>query len=325
MPGYADVTVVIRSVGERTEALCQHLLAQQIPEAQIFVIHEAPFTRALQCSYELGIREARAWTLVVDADILIAPNGLRDFMLAAQRTPQNVFKLHGDFVDKFFGGPRPVGMHLYRTALLAEGLKCIPASAVSIRPETHTIRQMAERGYPFMHLPVLIGLHDYEQSGHDIYRKAFVHAHKHRGYLPYLLHFWRREATVDLDYQIAVQGAQDGLHHVDNVEIDVRQFSESHFAQLRAEHGWIEKSALALEHPLFTHQSLTAGEPGGDVQTILQQFTPAPEYWAWRYLVNKSEGKTFVERVYKLTQHLGYAATMGWLFFHLFSRKRYSI
>ena len=43
----AKVTVVIRSVGERTEAVCRNLVAQQVPQENIVVVSNAPFSATL--------------------------------------------------------------------------------------------------------------------------------------------------------------------------------------------------------------------------------------------------------------------------------------
>ena len=51
----SDTCVVIRSAGERTEELCRYLAAQQVPEENVVVIREHPFSRAVLKSFEVGL------------------------------------------------------------------------------------------------------------------------------------------------------------------------------------------------------------------------------------------------------------------------------
>ena len=72
MESIDGVTVVIRSVKERTEELCKKLILQQgIPEENLFIIHERPFSRAMRVGYQLGIDRNLPWTLYIDADVFL--------------------------------------------------------------------------------------------------------------------------------------------------------------------------------------------------------------------------------------------------------------
>lgn len=205
-----EVTAVIRSAGERTEAACNHLLSSQVSEENISVIHERPFTKALERTFEIGMQRGRPWTLVVDADVLIRDGAISQILEMAEQAEDNVFEVQGRMLDKLFGGARPCGLHLYRTALLPEAIDCIPAQGVTMRPETLVLRRMASRGYPWVQEEIVVGLHDYEQYYRDIYRKAFAHAHKHGRYVPHLESLWRRLAEEDPDYQVALWGLRAG-------------------------------------------------------------------------------------------------------------------
>ena len=48
------VTIVIRTVGERTEAACREMLAQQVPEGHMVVVSNTPFSATLADSYRAG-------------------------------------------------------------------------------------------------------------------------------------------------------------------------------------------------------------------------------------------------------------------------------
>ncbi len=58
-----DITVVIRSVGERTELLCKKfVLTQGVPEENVFMIHEKPFSKAMKAGYQAGFEKGNVWT-----------------------------------------------------------------------------------------------------------------------------------------------------------------------------------------------------------------------------------------------------------------------
>ena len=216
-PGAA---VVVRSVGERTEALCSELVsAQGIAEGHIAVIREAPFARALQASYEAGIRMGCEWTLCVDADVLLFSDAIPRMLRLAQRQKPSVFELNWRVLDKFFGGPRPAGLHLYRTALLVEALRCIPQEH-AIRPESSVFEAMQDQGFPWLQMKDTLGLHGFEQYYRDIFRTCFVHAHKHPQYAELFLSHWRAGRTKDRDYDVALKGFLAGIEYDGEVVID---------------------------------------------------------------------------------------------------------
>src|SRR6056297_1819677 len=114
-----NVIVIIRAAGERTEELCKKLILEQgIAEEYVKIIHEVPFSAALKKSYELGIESGKKWTFCVDADVLLRPHSVRKLTELADKQPENVCEIQGYMMDKFFGGIRRGGVHLYRSSLL---------------------------------------------------------------------------------------------------------------------------------------------------------------------------------------------------------------
>jgi hypothetical protein len=239
-----DVTVVIRSAGERTTNLTHQLLGLQVPTDNILVIREYPFTRALRKSFELGIELDRPWTLCVDADTLLRRNSIEILVDWARTADRKTFQIQGNLFDKMFGGSRKAGHHLYRTSLLSEALDCIPVDGGSLRPESSAIKQMASRGFPSARKNLTIGLHDFEQYYRDIYRKAFVHAHKHAAYIRHLDLLWRRLASQDPDYRVALWGLRAGRLSHGIVSLDARCFPQD-LSSLLDRRGLREKKELA--------------------------------------------------------------------------------
>ncbi len=151
-----DVTVVIRSVGERTEAACRELLAQQVPKDNIVSVSNAPFSATLADSYRAGIDRGLAWTLCVDADVLVLANSIAGLLDIALKLPAEACEVQGLVLDKFFGVRRPAGNHLYRTSMLSKALGLIPREGEDIRPEFYTLNKMTG-GHPWMERPLVVG------------------------------------------------------------------------------------------------------------------------------------------------------------------------
>ena len=60
---FNTTTLIIHSADERTFQLCQKLILEQgVPETQVFVVQEVPFSAAMRKSFEIGISEGRKWT-----------------------------------------------------------------------------------------------------------------------------------------------------------------------------------------------------------------------------------------------------------------------
>lgn len=229
--------VVIRSVGERTEQLCRELiLAQGVVPANVVIVREAPFSAAMRKSFEIGLERDLSWTFCVDADLLLRPKSIETMLQLAEEQPENVCEIQGYILDKFFGGPRQGGVHLYRTSLLPKVIDSIPAEGVNVRPEFHTLQAMEALGHPWVSVPYLVGLHDFEQYYQDIFRKCFVQAHKHQYFTDLFLSIWRDGAECDRDYRVALKGYAKGIEYYEPVFIDTRDaIYQSCFAELQIE------------------------------------------------------------------------------------------
>lgn len=238
-----DVTIVIRSVGERTETACRALAARQVPAANIVSVSNAPFTATLADSYRAGIEAGRRWTLCLDADVLLAPGAVDRLVEAASRMDDRVCEIQGLALDKFLGIRRPVGNHLYRTSLLGRALELIPPEGSAIRPELHTLSRMAESGYRWLEVPLLLGIHDFEQYDRDIFRKCYVYSRKFAAELPKLIEFWRARAPQDSDFHVALAGLAAGIVERRDVEVDVRL--DTGFGEWMARQSRTEKPPLA--------------------------------------------------------------------------------
>jgi len=220
-----DVFVVIRSAGEATEQLCLSLVKEQVGEGNVKVIREKPFVEAVRKTFTIGLVKNKKWTLAIDADILIREKAIADLVQWANKQEDYFFEFQGRVVDKFFCAPRPGGPHLYRTKYLEEAIGVLPICKNELRPESYTYHKMAEKGHHYFHHPEIYGIHDYFQYARDIYRKAFLHAHKHNQHVGYFAKQWSKNKNDDSDYEVALSGLFEGLCFQKEVEIDVDFFN----------------------------------------------------------------------------------------------------
>lgn len=223
LPG-SDIAVIIRSTGERTIELCKKLILEQgIAHNHLFIINQRPFSKALRIGLEVGYSANKDWVCCIDADVLLAPGAINQLLKIALIQDNIVCEIQGRVYDKFFGGPRPGGIHLYRSAHIPEVIRRIPEEGVNIRPEHHTLQAMQKDGYSWLDVSTCVGLHDSEQYFKDIYRKCFVQAHKHAHLAELFLETWRRYSNEDPDMRVALAGFADGIEHASEVHIDIRK------------------------------------------------------------------------------------------------------
>lgn len=236
-------TIVVRSVNERTTDVSVGLLKDIFQQNTIQIVNETPFARALEKTFQIGIKENRKWLICIDADVLVSKSGLINLISKIEEYSENTFEIQGLVLDKFFNRRRPAGNHIYRTELLPKALPWIKDAYKEIRPESFIIKQMAGLGYPNMQTDILVGLHDFEQYYIDILRKTFVHARKHNEHIEALLKQWKAKEHIDKDYFVASLGAQVGLEFRQEIPID-KNFMEKEFEKILKNNNIHEKKKL---------------------------------------------------------------------------------
>lgn len=236
-----DLTIIVRECGERTADACVRLLAKIHPCSTIHRVSARPFHETLRQSLELGLAEGRAWTLCIDADVLILPE-ITAFLTEAAALPPRTFGVQALILDKLIPARRPAGNHLYRTELITQALSLIPTNDC-LRPETDMIQAMVAKGFSYHQSFRLVGLHDFEQTHQDVYMKAFLHGHKHR----YLMHLfkpvWEELSRTDDDYRVALAALEDALRHEDTPPVS-RSFREQEAKEAIAKLNIQEKPLL---------------------------------------------------------------------------------
>jgi hypothetical protein len=255
-----DVTVIIRAAGERTLAACRALLAEQVPEDHIVVIQETPANQMVRRTHQVALEQGQPWTLAVDADVLIRAGAVADILAAGENHPDPFFVLSGDILDKLAGGPRHGGLRLLRTPLCAIALEHIPDETV-VRPDSHVMRAMERQGHANIHIESTMGLHDFEQSYRDLYRKGFKHANKYKPMRDTFIQLWTDLAPQDPDYRVALWGMKTGLVFDGDLVVDANRYP----AQLET---LLNMAAMQEKPPLPANQYT-----GEAVHQIIQQWT----------------------------------------------------
>lgn len=209
-PRFSDICLIVRECGERTADVCVRRLLELLGEPP-YRISARPFSATLRHSLELGARLGRPWTLCIDADVLVLP-GLVEFIEQARDLPEDVFEAQALVIDKLLPMRRPAGNHLYRTSLIDLALPLIP-TADSLRPESDMILAMQKLGHPAWQARTIIGVHDFEQSYEDLYKKAFLHGHKHDYLMPRIRPIWEALSRDDSDFAVALRALEDVARH----------------------------------------------------------------------------------------------------------------
>ena len=247
MPSITDTIAntlwVIRSVDERTTAVCEHLIRQVAPPDQVVVMHEQPFSAALRKGFDLGAASGLKWMVCIDADVLIDAEGIRQLLAVAETVDERIFYVQGLTVDKLIPIKRPPGNGIYRNALARKARRFVPEDGTSLRPETTTMEGMIAAGHLMYRTNIVVGLHDFEQSYEDIYRKSFLHARKHANVLPLVEAYWQEHRAADRDFEVALLGARIGKTYQDTVYVDKR-FQQEEWHVLRRMKNIPEKPPL---------------------------------------------------------------------------------
>ena len=238
-----DTLWLIRSADERTTEVCERLIKTLAPPEKVVVIRERPFSAALHRTFELGAASGLKWMVCIDADVLIYPPAMLRLLEIAESVADHIFYVQGLTIDKLIPIKRPPGNGIYRNALAGKAQQFVPADGTSLRPETTVMEGMIAAGHLMYRTNIVVGLHDFEQSYADIYRKSFLHVKKHSNVLPLMKSYWQAHREEDFDYQVALYGALVGQTYADTVYLD-KHFQQQEWETLRAFKDITEKPSL---------------------------------------------------------------------------------
>lgn len=254
-----NVTIVIRTAGERTIDACYKILAKQVPESSIFVLAESPFSKAVVKTFEIGIREQKQWTIAIDADWLLTETAIEEMVKIVSSFPEDLYIYQGMILDYLYNEYRFNGPHLYNTKHLPQALKEMSANPNELRPESFTYRKMAKHGFFTYCDTRCYAIHDFEQYAKDYYRKGFFHGKKaFPDQLGAMLHTIRDRIVVDSNYEIALMGLLDGVADTASVQVDIDYFEKKYDAFLERENrtGTIIKEESFVMEPNYVAKTI---------------------------------------------------------------------
>ena len=93
-----NMSLSIRSAGERTFEACRELVRKQVPANSVEVVDECPFEKALKRTYEIGILRGAKWTMTLDADVLLRKGQLRSSLPKQRPCRKIICKLKVEFM-----------------------------------------------------------------------------------------------------------------------------------------------------------------------------------------------------------------------------------
>lgn len=201
-----DILVVIRSVGERTEKLCEFSVLQNgiSKENIVYVKNISPFSKALKEGYKLAIEYGKKYTFFIDADMVVLPNTLSVMIEAMERLPNKIFFMNPLAYDYLSGLIIRNGPRLYRTSYLQVAIRLIQDESVSLRPETFVVKRMRRLGYRSIDFDYPSALHEFEQYRKDIFRRVITRYFKSSSTTrEYLKSRFEKLRKTNLDFEVA--------------------------------------------------------------------------------------------------------------------------
>lgn len=260
-----NIHVIIRSVGERTtQAARQILLNNGFLEENVDVIKDLSLKESLKKSLELGQSKNKPWLFLMDADLLLLDKSIEIIHTLTTKAEANTFCIKFHLLDKFLGIHREVGNVCFRTEMIPKALKYIPQITEDTPRPTARLMQMTLENEGFERqsavlVPkqaksssetetkskkIVIGVHDAEQYYKDIYRKCFIHGHKHLHYASDFLVFFKQRIKDDPDFKVALKGFLDGVLCLTNYPINKEEFSDEKINKVLKEIGIEEKAPI---------------------------------------------------------------------------------
>lgn len=223
-----NITVIIRSSGERTVDCCYEIACNQVGFDNVYKINEVPFSKAVKKTFEIGLEKNKEWTLAIDADIILAENAIQNMIQSASKIGDKLYIYQGYVIDQIFGTAREGGPHLYKTAHLSDAIDALKRTENTMRPESETYKILANEKSAIKYVDnVIYGIHDFEQYLEDYYRKAFFHAKKHDNseYSVQFLKHWTSKQQ-DITFKVLLEGWLFGIKFSGDVKVDIKFFRD---------------------------------------------------------------------------------------------------
>lgn len=212
-----NINVLVRSCGELTEERVVSDLIEWFGKDSVSQLKGiTPHYKLIEQTVVSASRTEAKWTLVVDADVLLAKNKLFEFLKEANRIADlytkeakcSLFVLLPDVYDNFMQKSRSAGVHLYYTENVKESLHYVENKG--LRAETLLARKMSERGYVSLFVKITVGIHDFYQDYVDIVAKGILHSRKHSDITSLIQYKWKPIQDDNLEIYWLLKGIEIG-------------------------------------------------------------------------------------------------------------------
>jgi len=204
-----NTTVIVRSVGERTEQASIELLSDFFGRENIILVRNiTPLRSAVEISYEIALKKNKKWTLIVDSDILVIKDRLVNFLKYAElasRKYDDIYCVNGFMISRFLESPYVNGINLFYTANLSKALKYLNESQVLKIEEYIKIKMSSQENLLNYRFQYVIGLADFFQQYKDIVRKSIVFCYKWKR-MDEKRMFWEQNSLGNKEFQYALEG-----------------------------------------------------------------------------------------------------------------------
>lgn len=221
---YIYMKIIIRTIGERTENECIRRCKLQ---GHVYIVREYPFGKAIKKTYELAMSFDQKWVPVIDADVLLHHDVLRQAIQQLQDKSIKTFCWDGTTNDKIMMKNRRAGIHIYNSEMLKTAIQFIDNN--QIKPETYVRKRMLKLGFPTLKSNFVFGLHDYEQYYRDLWRKAICQTKKLAGMVGKRPVKWKKAARKDKDFYVIYEAYKWATKHKPNIIIDARNDFDAQF------------------------------------------------------------------------------------------------
>ncbi len=250
MPDKNKFEYIVRSIGERTEAVCVHLLKMQMQKGEsISVIHEPTHVKAIEKTYTIGLGSSADWLVVVDSDVLFLPGAITSIREELESCHDDVFVVNCAVFDKIYSMKRWAGVHVYRLSMIGdlyESFRSI-SKKPNLKIESATIKELQKQNKISFFSKNVVGVHDFHQYYTDIYRKAYLNTIRNKGNNKLARRNWQRKSFEDNDYLVMMQAMKDALSSDKHLTNSVDDFTSTALLKTITDLGIIEKKKLSWE------------------------------------------------------------------------------
>lgn len=219
---FCTVGYIVRAVGERTEDLCIDLVRRYREKGgSLSVVREQTHADAVEKTLLTAADQGNRWVVVVDADMLLYPNALKNMKDELEAMHSGASVVHFAVSDKLYRMKR-WGVTVFRRDAATEGLQLLQGlrSGRNLKIERALIKKLQEAGRVVTFSRTDVALHDFYQYYTDLYRKAYLNAIRNPAITSRARRCWKRMARVDPDYAVILKGSDDAAN-------DPRQLSNS--------------------------------------------------------------------------------------------------